>query len=74
MEEIKLLPIEILPCKRCGKIPNLQYTNGNNWLKCECRMRSRYYPDLFEERDPDSIRYAILDWNRRNGVAEKGTE
>lgn len=57
---------DILPCK-CGKTPTLRYRMPYSWVECKCGRQSLLFADYYEQVDPDAVRDAIADWNKRYG-------
>lgn len=56
---------ELRHCPRCGAAAKVKYKMPYTWVECKkCKLHSELIPDYsYEQRDPDSRRLAIEDWN-----------
>lgn len=55
---------DILPCK-CGRTPTLRYRMPYSWIECKCGRSTKMYADFYEQVDPDAVRSAINEWNKK---------
>ena len=57
----------ICPIKcSCGGKARIRYRMPVTWVECSkktCKMRTGYYPDRNEQRDPEAERQAVEAWN-----------
>ena len=52
-------------CK-CGAAARVRYKIPVTWVECKkkCGMQTGFFTDKFEQRDSESEKNAILEWNR----------
>ena len=57
--------VKPLPCK-CGADARIRYRMPCTWVECKkkCGMRTGWYFDWYEQRDPDAEEEAVKAWNR----------
>lgn len=58
---------EVKPLKcRCGAEARIRYRIPCTWVECKkkCGMKTGYFPDYFEQCDPESRNEAVNVWNR----------
>lgn len=50
----------------CGAEARIRYRMPFTWVECKkkCGLRTGVYSDWYEQRDPESEREAIQEWNR----------
>lgn len=62
MDNTILKPVN---CK-CGSPARVRYKIPVTWVECKkkCGMKTGFYVDGYEQRDPEAENKAIMEWNR----------
>ena len=49
----------------CGALARIRYRIPVTWVECKkkCGMQTGYYPDGYEQCDPEAREKAIMEWN-----------
>ena len=57
--------LQVMDCK-CGSEARVRYKIPYYWVECKrkCGMKTGFYPDKKEVRDPQSEDEAVKAWNR----------
>ena len=62
---------EIRHCPACGGTAKVRYKMPYTWVECKrCGLMGAQISDWYEQRDPESRKAAIEDWNTMEVVDE----